>query len=318
MIDRDHCVCVLSEDTELAFRVYRVIQDIYYHSLRFAGAEKFNVIRRVYPDGSSCYKYLGRYDYAGQEEIPDFFRKWSPSDKALYNSVSRSRVQIFDIARANSWDWFITLTFDPKLIDRYTYDEIVPRMEMFTKYLRYHQCKYLIVPELHQDGAYHFHGLVAGPLPVEWWKYDRLKSGERIDVYKISGYSLGRNEATRVTDPSRVSTYISKYVTKSTMQAVPKGKRRYWSSSRSLLKPKKERLDLTGAQIESLIRMAHYKYEHTDPSGKVMITLMVDNVKGVDVSESKAQAADVTGTEQKPAIPVVVNPLTGEVMSDST
>lgn len=317
MIDLQHCVSPPTEDFAHARLVYKLIQDIYYQDVRCMGAERFNTVIRTYPDGSKCVKFLSRNNYAGGEQVPDFFRKMTPSEKSLYNSTSRTRVQIFDLARANSWDWFITLTLDKRKVDRYTYDEIVPRMEMFTKYLRYHKCKYLIVPELHQDGAYHFHGLVAGPLPVEWWRYDRLKSGERVEIYQISGYQLGRNEATRVTDPSRVSTYISKYVTKSTMQAVPKGKRRYWASSRSLEKPQKERAELDGNQLDSLIRMAIYHTAHTDPNGKKIITLYLDSVKDdvrVDVAGANAQAADVTGTDDV-AIPVLVDPLTGELLT---
>lgn len=235
--------------------------------------EKFNTILRVYPDGQLVFRFLASDHYAGgsAKRVSDGL----VSDERIQAiACSRAKLQIFDLARANHWDWFITLTLDQDEVDRYDYAAIVPRLEMFTKYLRRHGCKWLIVPELHGDGAFHFHGLVAGPLPVEWWRFERLESGERVDIYKISGYKLGRNEATKVIDPSRVSTYITKYVTKSTMQAVPPGKKRYWAP-RGLAKPQKERLHLSDDEVQSLVHEAQYTTTYADPSGNDIVTVMM-------------------------------------------
>lgn len=235
--------------------------------------EKFNATLRIYPDGQLVFRCLVSDHYAGgsAKRISDGL---CSDDRIQAISCSRAKLQIFDIARANHWDWFVTLTLNQQVVDRYSYGDILPKMKSFTTYLRRHGCQWLIVPELHDDGAFHFHGLVAGPLPVEWWRFKRLESGERVDIYKISGYALGRNEATKVRDPSRVSTYMTKYVTKQLLQTVPSGKKRYWAS-RGLAKPQKERLHLTDDEVQSLIHEAQYTATYADPSGNDIVTVMM-------------------------------------------
>lgn len=235
--------------------------------------EKFNTTLRIYPDGQLVFRFLVSDHYAGgsAKRISDGL---CSDDRIQAISCSRAKLQIFDIARANHWDWFVTLTLNQEVVDRYSYGDILPKMKSFTTYLRRHGCQWLIVPELHGDGAFHFHGLVSGPLPVEWWRFERLESGERVDIYKISGYALGRNEATKVLDPRRVSTYITKYVTKSTMQAVPPGKKRFWAS-RGLQKPQKERLHLSNDEVQSLVHEAQYTATYADPSGNDIVTVMM-------------------------------------------
>lgn len=42
------------------------------------------------------------------------------SEKAIQhsinNSVSRSRQMVYNYSLSNEWDWFVTLTFDPKIL----------------------------------------------------------------------------------------------------------------------------------------------------------------------------------------------------------
>lgn len=235
--------------------------------------EKFNTTLRIYPDGQLVFRFLASDHYAGgsAKRVSDGLC----SDERIRSiNCSRAKLQIFDLARANHWDWFVTLTLNQEVVDRYSYGDILPKMESFTKYLRRHCCQYLIVPELHGDGAFHFHGLVSGPLPVEWWRFERLESGERVDIYKISGYALGRNEATKVIDPSRVSTYMTKYVTKQLLQTVPPGKKRYWAS-RGLAKPQKERLHFSEDEVQSLVHEAQYTATYADLSGNDIVTVMM-------------------------------------------
>ena len=137
---------------------------------------------------------------------------------------------IYDISRCNSWDLFVTLTFDPKKVDSFNYDDVTKKLQNWLIVMRRNNnnLKYIIVPELHKSGRFHFHGLFAN--------CDGLKlvdSGERDSkgniIYNIDNYKLGFTTATKVINTDAVNKYIAKYVTKDLFKNTMY-KRRYWAS----------------------------------------------------------------------------------------
>jgi hypothetical protein len=145
-------------------------------------------------------------------------------------SSRRSKNMIYDIARSNVWEWFVTLTFNPEKVNSFDYDACTKKLSKWLNNTRT-KCgdnfRYIVIPELHQSGRYHFHGLMSGCDGLKF-EISGHKSGED-DIYNIGGYKLGFTTATRVKDTARVSMYIAKYVTKE-LTACTKGKRRYWAS----------------------------------------------------------------------------------------
>lgn len=148
-------------------------------------------------------------------------------------SIKQTKNRIYDIARSNTWEWFITLTFDRKQTDSSDYDIVIKELTQFLHNLTIRQCpnlKYLIVPELHADGEhYHFHGLLANCDGINFsfsGKYDRKS---KKPIYNILNWKLGFTTATQVEDTQRVSSYITKYITKECV-AVLKNKKRYYTS----------------------------------------------------------------------------------------
>lgn len=146
-------------------------------------------------------------------------------------SMNRTVQKIYEIARSNRWEYFITLTFDPQKHNSKNYDYITGIMHDWLKDLKKNYAPdliYLIVPELHADGQkYHFHGVFAncGAIPF-------VDSGHYIDgepIYNIGAYKFGWSTATKVKDTFRVSSYITKYITKD-LCSVTMGKKRYWCS----------------------------------------------------------------------------------------
>ena len=137
---------------------------------------------------------------------------------AMTVSASRAKNNVYRIARSNKWDWFITLTFDRTKTDASDYDLVLYRLKIFLNNLQKRKCpdmKYIIVPELHKDKEhYHFHGLLANVdnLTFKAWKVDRKK---KQIIYNITDWSYGFTTATKVLDTGRVSSYITKYITKS-------------------------------------------------------------------------------------------------------
>jgi hypothetical protein len=138
------------------------------------------------------------------------------SKHCLDVSASRAKNTVYQIARANAWDWFITLTFDRSKTDSSDYDVILKRLHIFLNNLKKRSCpdlKYLIVPELHSDGEhYHFHGLISNcdGLKFKLWKVD--KNGNPI--FNITNWKWGYTTASRIQDNNKVSSYICKYITK--------------------------------------------------------------------------------------------------------
>lgn len=195
----------------------------------------YNVQRKVYPDGTVqlliCDKVKQR------DTVKDIENKHSKHDgstveRKKIDNMKRARQKVFDLCRSNHFDWFVTLTLNKEIVDRYDYDACRNELKKFTKWLTENEYEYVIVPEQHKDGAYHFHGLIQGDLDVT----EALDSNNNIiqNVYWVKAYSSGYTTATKIKDDKRVSTYITKYLAKD--MTVPKGRKRYWASQ-GLTKP---------------------------------------------------------------------------------
>ena len=119
-----------------------------------------------------------------------------------------------------------------KKTDSSDYDAVTARLQKFLNNLQQRKCpnlKYLIVPEYHADNKhYHFHGLLAqcDGLSFSYSGHD-TEDGEPI--FNILNWKFGFTTATRVTDTRRVSSYITKYITKES-QVFLKEKNRYYVS----------------------------------------------------------------------------------------
>lgn len=137
-------------------------------------------------------------------------------------SLRRSKQSIYEIARANDWNYFCTFTFAD---NRYCYDSCKDRLRKFLNNFKTRCCaiEYLVVPEQHKDGAWHFHALINGNL--DGYLCDTWRSGR----FELKGYRLGKCEVEPVKDTHRVSSYITKYITKD-LQVELKNKRRYFCS----------------------------------------------------------------------------------------
>lgn len=110
---------------------------------------------------------------------------------------------------------FATFTLDGAKIDRYNYGGIIGAMNTWLdNRVRRNGLKYLIVPELHKDGAIHFHGLLNDVL-------DRRPAGVKHHgkcVYNLPDWTLGFTTAQRITGKDcvrKTTEYVLKYITKS-------------------------------------------------------------------------------------------------------
>lgn len=158
----------------------------------------------------------------------------------------RTEKLVWDYARSNDWTGgvFFTGTFDPEKVDRYCYEDC---NDMLTKILRRWRRRkninlsYLFVPDVHKDGAYHYHALLKGcdSLLIETANVEidgKIREvGEDYDgagrrVYHVSGWGCGYNTATRIDHSGKVSSYLGGKHFARQIAEVGKGMRRVRAS----------------------------------------------------------------------------------------
>lgn len=150
------------------------------------------------------------------------------SDDRFSQSLSRSRRSITDIILCNEFDYFCTFTFDGHKIDRYNFNECKKQLARFFMNFKNRYApdfKYLVIPEFHQDGAVHFHGVCSGfpdgELTIPEFIYKR-HNGELIKLPNIRKYTewgryhkkFGFFNCSKIRNYSACAFYVSKYVTK--------------------------------------------------------------------------------------------------------
>lgn len=173
--------------------------------------------------------------------------------RSLTVSQNRTINNIYELTRSNMWDYFITLTFDPQKVDRFNYDDCAKNVSKWLNNMKKNYApdlRYILVPELHKNGAYHFHGLVANCGKMVFSDSGHKTKIKQV-IYNLDNYKLGFTTATRVTDSNRASSYITKYITKE-LCATTKGKKRYWSS-KNLNAPQIEKFLMSKEEKDILI-----------------------------------------------------------------
>lgn len=163
----------------------------------------------------------------------------------LANSLSRSRRFIRDLILCNRFWYFCTFTFSAANIDRNDLEACKKAITKFFMNFRNRYAPnfiYIIVAETHQDGGWHFHGLVAGiplgeftvPDTIFWRdpRTEKLKEVKNTKGYvRWERYSkrFGFFDCSRIKHYEACAAYVSKYITKD-LATLTKGKRLFMSS----------------------------------------------------------------------------------------
>lgn len=178
----------------------------------------------------------------GWEEISAIAKKVEKGQRADggasdLRGAARAKRELFRAAACNpDLSVFVTFTQSPELVnDRYDYKEAVRRLGMWLdNRVRRKGLKYIMVPELHQDGAIHWHGLVteAGIKLVDSGHRDK----KGAIIYNVMDWHWGFTTATKVRDHGACCRYVSKYISKQMGGAGTIGGR-YWLHGGNLAKP---------------------------------------------------------------------------------
>ena len=103
------------------------------------------------------------------------------NDTKLDESIARTRSKIFELAFCNPWQWFFTATLDGTKYDRTDLDKFHKDLSQFIRNYNKRNglsIKWLLIPELHNDGvSWHMHGFLYD-LPVEHLK--KFEIGDRM------------------------------------------------------------------------------------------------------------------------------------------
>lgn len=207
----------------------------------------FNVREKSFPDGTIQATRYERYRYKGKRRNlkkaggPATHGSGAEVERGEYQNMKRARAIVWDLARANTFEYWLNLTFSEEHIEnRYDYKCCSEAMKKFTKFLGTYHCRWLLVPDLHEDGAIHFHGLIAGPLKLT--RAMNPHTGKPLfdnhgrPCYNIDNYKFGFTSAVPLDGSDAVIGYLTSYYTKNRKMIVPKGCKRYWAS-RNLVRP---------------------------------------------------------------------------------
>ncbi|MFQ8648875.1 MAG: hypothetical protein ACLR9U_08675 [Lachnospira sp.] len=179
-------------------------------------------------------------------------------DLSIRQSMNRTKNSIWQIALSNKWDYFVTFTFNPKLVKSNDYNEVSFYMSNWLDNAR-RRCspdmKYLIVPEYHKDKQkFHFHALMSNINGITL-----VDSGYRSNnkiIFNIANYHLGFTTAIPIDidkeGQNKTCGYMLKYITKDLIN-LSQGKRRYWYSIKNCDKPQIDNYIVESEQLSGFI-----------------------------------------------------------------
>lgn len=169
--------------------------------------------------------------YELADGCPQFTRKGEAgNDEKLPENIRRAKSKVYELALCNDFTFFCTLTFSQdKVPDRYDLDGCMKR---FCKWLNNYNnrrpgaaVRYLLIPEPHQDGAWHLHGLISGVPESDLREFlleehlpdhirKELAKGHRIYQWTAYDQKFGYCTLCPIRSMDAVSRYITKYITK--------------------------------------------------------------------------------------------------------
>lgn len=228
--------------------------------------ERKNGILYSYPGGeydlifTSGVFQIGPRDEDARPQAREKGKKSEGAD--MERSMRRARAKLRRLALANDFEYFVTLTLDPAKIDRYDGAAVTKALGRWCdNMVRRHGLRYILVPEQHKDGAFHFHGFMAGnglkavDSSVEW---------DGRPVYNLPQWALGFSTAQRLYGDYHAAVgYCCKYIGKQEGER-PLG--RWYYSGGALAEPGKELIEVDyEALIADAVKMGPLPEGETFP-----------------------------------------------------
>lgn len=143
-------------------------------------------------------------------------------------NLSRTKAEIYELARCNEWQYFFTGTIDPSKYDREDLHRFHRALKDYIKNLRRKDIdiKYLFVPELHDDKkSWHLHGFLMGVPDSMLHQFQigdkmgkkiaqRVRQGRKVFNWLDYQERFGFNDLEFIESNIGASKYVTKYISK--------------------------------------------------------------------------------------------------------
>lgn len=243
-------------------------------------------------------------------------------------AARRAASRVRDLALSNDFSYFVTLTLDKEKIDRYDISVITKKLNQWLdNMVRRKGLRYILVPELHEDGAYHFHGFVndAGDFASSGtWKVPGKKKPVKPrskrqaaswarqgpeagfhEVFNWETWPLGFTSAIKLYgDYGAAVAYVCKYVTKQTREAGGKIAGRWYFSGGELREPTITYPDISLQDLEATTP-ALFRFEIPEAHAKFGLYREIRQKRSVDCAAEAAQQAAEASGEDRETIPIL-------------
>lgn len=246
------------------------------------GAELYNTKTKIYPDGKKNIIYSNRQIFHPEIEKEDIDEEGKEEDCEVRGSakddkmddgtdtgtdagtesdavsvirddvLKRNRERVFDIVYCNKWDWFLTITFDPALVDSSNVGIVMSKLSRWlSNKVQRQDLRYILVPEkFHHSDGIHCHALINDAVdttysgririgkksvPEEICKQKRIAYSDADKIFNVDDWKYGFSTALPISDNSgKLSVYLTKYITKGNDRIFG---RYYWSSRNLVREP---------------------------------------------------------------------------------
>lgn len=150
----------------------------------------------------------------GMEDEAVHIAKCSVNTEKLNNNICRARSKVQEMVLCNPWDYWCTFTISPKKYDRYN---LKTYFADFSEFLHNYnrrctdadKVRYILIPEMHKDKAWHMHGFIKGIR-----KADLYINDNGYLSWKQYADKFGYMSMSKIRSVDRASSYMLKYMTK--------------------------------------------------------------------------------------------------------
>ena len=170
-----------------------------------------------------------------------------------FEHINRILESLDDLVMMNDFEYFLTVTFDPKKVDFHNAAEVMKKLiKWLDNRVQRNNLMFVLIPEYHKVcGGIHCHALISGDLtyvesgtvtwegkkgkPIKISTAKRLKIPEELwhPVYNVKEWKYGFSTAIKLYgDKARAKNYILKYIQKGNDKIFG----RYYYSSRNLVR----------------------------------------------------------------------------------
>lgn len=182
-------------------------------------------------------KHIEEKHYVSHETLKKIIaaRSRIVNDHKLQNNLSRAKSKVRELVLCNKFEYFVTLTLSPDKIKRTDLKLAITRLNRIVSDMnktidgewgRKERVTYVLIPERHKNGAWHFHGFIHGLT-----KYDIRKNKNGFPEWRQYADKLGYTNLTEIQNKDRAASYCLKYITKDLARSVTKrGAHLYYAS----------------------------------------------------------------------------------------